>query len=351
MRFGHWLYYANFDPPKDAQVIQDAFAEALLAEELGYDAVWLAERHFIGEIVYADPIIFGTALAMQTKRVQIGIAVLTMALHHPVRAAIQTALLDNLSKGRLLVGTSRGHSSTFEYSGFGTTNEAGREQINEAEDLLVKAWTTENLHYDGQYWKVAFPAVRPRPWQKPHPPLYRSCISTESVAEMGRAGRLVLLLSPSLDAVREQMAAYTDAMFSAGYDEETVQRNLDQLWMVREVYVADTTDQAMDEFLPGLEKRRKIMKELRIPWESGEQTTVSAPPGQSAEPTSGAYSSPGSNMGSFFGSPEQVKEQLAELRDMGVRNLMMTHYGQVVSTEKELNSMRLLGEKVIPAFR
>ena len=357
MRFGHFLYYSNFDPSRDAEVIEEALNEACLAEELGYEAVWFGERHFLGEMVYGDPIVFATAVAMRTKRIKLGFAVLTMGLYHPVRVAIQTALLDNLSRGRLLVGTSSGGKvSTFEYNGFGTTLETSIEQLEEMEDLLVQAWTTENLHYDGRYWKVAFPAVRPRPWQKPHPPFYRGCMSTESAAEMGRRGRLVLLLSSTPEMLREQLSAYTEAMYSAGFSEEEVERNLDQTWLLREAYVADTTQQALEEYVPGLIKRRELMKRLREPWESKDRPS---PVGyKSVEQISvdvalstGDVLTLSSNMGSFSGSPQQLKEQIAELRDLGVRNLMLTHYGQVVSPEKQANSMRLLSEKVMPAFR
>ena len=134
MRFGHFLYHTNLDPERDTQAIDEALAEARLAEELGYDAVWFSEHHFTGEVAYGDPLIFATAVAMQTKRVLLGFAVVEMGLHHPVRLAIQTALLDNLSKGRVLVGVARGSSfNAFEYRGFGTSAKEAREQIEEAE--------------------------------------------------------------------------------------------------------------------------------------------------------------------------------------------------------------------------
>ena len=86
------------------------------------DAVWLTEHHFDGAVAYADPVVFAAAVAMRTHRVRIGFAVVEMALHHPVRLAVQTALVDNLSRGRLIVGTGRGSAyNAYEYFGFGTT--------------------------------------------------------------------------------------------------------------------------------------------------------------------------------------------------------------------------------------
>ena len=63
------------------------------------DAVWLTEHHFDGAVAYADPVVFAAAVAMRTHRVRIGFAVVEMALHHPVRLAVQTALVDHLSRG------------------------------------------------------------------------------------------------------------------------------------------------------------------------------------------------------------------------------------------------------------
>jgi alkanesulfonate monooxygenase SsuD/methylene tetrahydromethanopterin reductase-like flavin-dependent oxidoreductase (luciferase family) len=163
MRFGHFFYPMNFDPTRDYQVITDCLAEAELVEHLGLDAIWIAEHHFTGETVYGDAVVFAAALAVKTQRLLLGLGVVEMALHNPVQLAIQTALLDNLSRGRLIVGTGRGSNyNAYEYIGFGTDILEGQKRLPEAEDLLVKAWTTKALEYHGTYWQVTVPAVRPR---------------------------------------------------------------------------------------------------------------------------------------------------------------------------------------------
>ena len=121
-------------------------------EQLGFDAIWIGDRHFIGEAVYGNPLGFVAAVAFKTKWVIIGLGIIKMALHNPVQLAIQTAFLDNLSRGRLIVGTGRGSNyNAFEYVGFGTTVAEGRKRLLEAEDLLVKACTTEDLNYQREY--------------------------------------------------------------------------------------------------------------------------------------------------------------------------------------------------------
>ena len=349
MRFGHFFYPMGLEPSKDSQVIDDCLYEAELVEELGLDAIWMAEHHFVGEVVYGDPLIFASAVAVKTKRVLLGLGIVEMALHNPVRLAIQTALLDNLSHGRLVVGTGRGSNyNAFEYVGFGTNVAAGIEQITEAEDLLVKAWTTENLEYNGKYWQVSFPAVRPRPYQRPHPPLARACISNDSIVAMAKIGRPVLLRGRTADYLGKALHLYQDTMASSGFNEQEVERALDQVWVWVEAYVAETDDQAFDEFLPGYEKVSAYVADMREQWNPKDQPVPKPSP---PLPRSAYSSSPDPTASEVLvGSPRRVAEQVALLRDAGGRNLMLTHRG-VVSREQSTRSLKLLSHKVAPLFR
>ena len=112
MRFGPFVLQISPDPDLDSGIIDSTLKEAELADALGYDVIWLTEHYFGGDTVYADPVVFGAAVAARTQRIKIGFAVVQMAFHHPVKLAAQTALLDNLSHGRLIVGTGRGPRTT-----------------------------------------------------------------------------------------------------------------------------------------------------------------------------------------------------------------------------------------------
>ena len=101
MKFGDFLFPESSDPACDGEIIDDALAEARLCDELGMDAIWLAEHHFDGNCAYVDPLTFAAALAVATKRAELGFAVLQTSLYHPIRLAEQLSLLDHLSKGRL----------------------------------------------------------------------------------------------------------------------------------------------------------------------------------------------------------------------------------------------------------
>src|SRR5215471_17827251 len=120
MKFGNFLFPDSRDPARDG------------------DVIWLAEHHFDGICVYVDPISFAGALATTTRRSKIGFAVIQTALHHPIRLAEQLAVLDNITKGRLLVGLGRGSSyNIYDYQGFGIDHHEAQERLEEAENILV----------------------------------------------------------------------------------------------------------------------------------------------------------------------------------------------------------------------
>jgi len=254
-----------------------------------------------------------------------------------------------LSHGRLIVGTGRGSNyNSFEYVGFGTSVAAGIEQTDEAEDLLIKAWTTENLNYQGKYWQVSFPLLRPRPFQQPHPPLARACIGDASIAAMARIGRPVLLRYRSAQSVSKSLNMYRDTMLASGFDERTVEKNLEQIWFWCEYHIAETDEQAMDEFLSPFQVSSQYMVDVREQWNPADQPV---PKPSLPLPRSAYGERPNPEAGEMLlGSPRRVTEHIAMLRDAGARNLMMTNRGVVSKAQSEA-SLRLLGEKIIPQFR
>ena len=344
MRFGSFVFPMSSDSEGDHQVIENTLREVELAEEIGMDAVWLAEHHIDGGVAYADPVVFAAAVAMKTQRVRIGFAVVELALHHPIRLAVQTALLDNLSHGRLTVGIGRGSAyNEFEYLGFGTTMEEGRDKLPEAEELLVKAWTAQDLRHEGRFWNVTLPVLRPPPVQKPHPPLVRACLSEESLVEMAKIGRPVLLTIETLDTLRHRLQLYKDTMLEAGFADDAVDKALDETWAQRALYVTESDDEAVEVAAPALYRFRDHLLEARRKYNPG-----GIPAREASQPPR-----PNEVMEHAFlaGSPKTVAEQIAGLRDVGVRNLLLNiNVGQMAQHRVE-SSLRLFGEKVLPLFR
>lgn len=344
MRFGSFVFSISADPNADHDVIAQTLREIEIAEEVGFDAVWLTEHHFDGAVAYADPLVFGAAVAARTKRVLIGFAVVELALHHPIRLAVQTSLLDNLSHGRLIVGTGRGSAyNEYEYIGFGITLEQGREMLDEAEELLVKAWTGEDVVHKGRYWDLSFPGLRPRPYQKPHPPIVRACISEDSMVAMGQAGRPVLIGVQTLETLRHRFGRYREALEGSGLNEQQVEDALNQTWAQRALFVCDSDQQGLEVAEAALARYRAHLLDARVRFNPG-----GAPP-----PPPGTPRPAGEVVEHAFlaGTPATVAGKIEELRDIGVRNMLLNpNVGQIPAQQVE-KSLRLFGEKVLPKFR
>jgi alkanesulfonate monooxygenase SsuD/methylene tetrahydromethanopterin reductase-like flavin-dependent oxidoreductase (luciferase family) len=343
MRFGSFVFPVSHHPENDGEVIDNTLREVELTDELGFHTAWLTEHHFDGACAYVDPLVFGAAVATRTKRIRIGFAVVELAFHHPVRLAAQTALLDNLSHGRLTVGVGRGSAyNHYEYIGFGTSLEEGRERLAEAEDLLVKAWTTDNLRYEGKFWNVAFPSLRPKPYQKPHPPLVRACISEASTVEMAKAGRPILIGSQDVKDVRSRLSAYRETMLSSGFSDDEVECALDQIWVSKNMFVAESNAEAHEIAGPGFARERKHFCEAREVYNPD-----GFPP---LDPTKPLPAGEDINKAFMIGTPARVSEQIAELRDTGVRNLMLKMNVGEMDTTKVQSSMKLFAKEVMPKF-
>lgn len=213
----------------------------------------------------------------------------------------------------------------------------------EAEALLVKAWTGEDVHHKGRYWNLSFPRLRPTPYQKPHPPLVRACIGEESMLEMAKIGRPVLIGVQTLDTLRQRLQRYKDTMHGGGFGEDAVEKALDETWAQRALYVADSDGQALEAATEALKRYRHHLDESRRRYNPG-----GLPPRKPGTPPS-----PNEMVEHAFlaGTPKRVAEQVAALKDAGVRNLLLNvNVGHMPPAQVE-HSMQLFGEKVLPLFR
>ena len=343
MRFGSFVFPVSHSPDSDGAIIDSTLAEIELQDSLGFEAAWLTEHHFDGACAYVDPVVFGAAVASRTRRIKIGFAVVEMAFHHPVRLAAQTALLDNLSHGRLIVGIGRGSAfNTYEYLGFGVPMDEGVERLAEAEELMVEAWTGEDVRHKGRFWDVSFPMLRPKPYQKPHPPLVRACISERSTLEMARIGRPVLIGVQEDADIRSRIDLFGREMAGAGFCEAEVESALDRCWFSKNVFVAETYAEARELCEPGFRRERKHFREAREIY-----NPEGFPP---LDPSKPLPAGEDFEKACIVGTPDQVADQIAALRDLGVRNLMMKLNVGEMDTQAVRRSIEMFGQQVMPRF-
>ena len=346
MKFGTFLFPDSRDPARDGAVIDETVREALLADRLGADVVWLAEHHFDGISVYADPMVLAGALAATLKRAGLGFAVIQTALHHPIRLAEQMALLDHLLKGRLIVGLGRGSSyNIYDYQGFGIDHREAQARLDEAEDIMVKAWTGGAFAHDGRFWQVQVPMLRPRPYTLPHPAVIRGSSGDASLIELARQGKPFMMNVQSLETTTRRVELYRRTMREAGFDDAAVAANLAASWVWRNFHVAETDAAAARVGIPAFETMTRSRAELRdrVFAETGQRIAVPA------SDLPGSRTSRGDGL--IHGTPARVAEDVAALDRIGIGGIIGTFRLGPMPHEVAAESLTLFMQQVVPLLR
>lgn len=339
MRFGSFVFPVSQDPINDHRIINETLEEIILCDELGFDTIWLTEHHFDGATAYVDPVVFAAAVAAKTKRVRIGFAVVEMALHHPVRLAAQTALLDNLSNGRIIVGTGRGSAfNEYEYIGFGVPMAESANSLKEAEALILEAWQGNPVDFKGKYWEVSFPGLRPLPIQKPNPPLIRACLSVESTRAMAKMRRPVLIGAQDNESIAERLNVYRDEVIATGATDEELESLLDQIWVSKNVLVGDSESETIQIARDGLETEQSHFWKARDLFNPPDRAIKRQPNSNNFDATF------------IAGTPEKVSGYIHELEEIGVRNLMMKFNTGEMNQNCVKRSIDLFTREIMPQF-
>lgn len=354
MRFG-WLTLAHSSSPEDdSRAIDEQLDQATFAETCGFDGVWLTEHSFTGESVYCDPIPFAATLAARTSRIRIGFAVIQMALRNPIRLAIQLALVDNLTKGRLDVGVGRGTLfNEYEFAGFGLTSADARERMEEAVEVLTCSWVEAPFVHKGKYFTANLPQMRPRPYQLPHPPIWHSVVSAPSFEACGRKGVPIMTVRLPLTEVKRRLGLYEAGLAESGLDGTAQARLRKDAALWRHVYVGESRAEAEDSLADALRHMRQHMNHARETYNPPEFRFDPAllnawtdPNADEAEALRFAMTT-----GAIYGTASDVADQVANLRDNGIGHMLCQMSFGHLPHGKIVSSMRRFGDEVMPAFR
>ncbi|HEX5613687.1 MAG TPA: LLM class flavin-dependent oxidoreductase [Acidimicrobiia bacterium] len=228
MEFGIFVQ-GHFPPSKRAVATDPAEAEHRMlldeveivraADRAGFKYVWATEHHFLDEYSHLSANeVFLSFCAGVTERIHLGSGIfnITAPVNHPARVAERVAMLDHLSNGRFEFGTGRG-SSTTEQRGFGIDDPAEtREWYDETIGEFVKMWAPGDYAHDGARWSMPTRTVLPKPWSKPHPPMWVAAGSPSTYERAAQLGLGVLGFNVgSADDLRPHVQAYKHAIRDA----------------------------------------------------------------------------------------------------------------------------------------
>ncbi len=244
LKFGLIHFLENPVGKSERQVVEEQKQLSVMAEEYGFDSVWPVEHHFsdYGHCVSAA-VMLG-ALASVTRTARLGSGVVALPFQNPIRIAEEFALIDLMSDGRLDFGIGRGFQP-LEFHGYGVDQAKSREIFEEALAIILQAWTRDRVDFIGQHFRFENVAVRPKPLQKPHPPIWMAAVSPESFTYAGARG-FNLVCAPLLTAtggLADHIRAYRAALAAAGYD--PAQKEVAVMLMV---HAAPTAEQAEADF-------------------------------------------------------------------------------------------------------
>ena len=155
----------------DHLVLTETMEQCILADEVGFDYLWFVEHHFLtGFSASPCPDLIIAALSQRTKNIRLGLGVVILPYHHPIRVAERVAMLDHLSNGRVDFGT--GRSAPYELTGMGIDPRDSRDMWEESLTIVPKIWGSDSFSYEGRFWKIPSRQILPKPYQDPHPPIW-----------------------------------------------------------------------------------------------------------------------------------------------------------------------------------
>jgi alkanesulfonate monooxygenase SsuD/methylene tetrahydromethanopterin reductase-like flavin-dependent oxidoreductase (luciferase family) len=230
VEFGVFIqnYTPNFrrekDPDAEHTVIMEELDFVIAADKAGFKYVWVTEHHFLDEYSHlsANDVIL-SYLAHATERIHLGSGIFNPLpqVNHPAKLAERVTMLDHVSQGRVEFGTGRGAGS-HEILGFlhregitdtSATREIWEEVIGEFPKMFMQD-TYEG--FEGKYWALPPRKILPKPWKKPHPPMWYAAGNTSSYAMAARKGLGVLGFSVGdLQAMEPVVKSYKDEIPNA----------------------------------------------------------------------------------------------------------------------------------------
>lgn len=200
MRFGYLVdtHGGPYDQPppgrdRAADFCDELVAEAVAAEEAGFDGVFVPERHARTETMWPQPLLALMAFAMRTERVALGTHVLQPAYYNPAHLAEMVALVDVASRGRLILGVGSGYHPGY-FAHFGEPFDQRLGRFLESLDFLDRAFRGERFDWRGRYWTMDGVLVNPRPFQRPGPPLWIGATAEAPALRAARRGAGLVLL-------------------------------------------------------------------------------------------------------------------------------------------------------------
>lgn len=352
----------------DHRVFREIVEQAILAEEMGFDTVWCVEHTSLTNYAHMSaPETFLAYLAGRTMRIGLGHGVICLppAMNHPIKVAERVAMLDILSGGRVHFGVGKGASQQ-EAGAFGYDLAELQAMIDESMYLIPKMFMQDEIEHDGTYIKIPKCSIHPKPFQDPHPPMYMACSSDDSLLRAGQRGLGALVLGfGGPDEVAKKNALYREAWKTRKAEDQVGFRPTQHLAALCPTTVLSDGQQARRI---GIRGQRYFTESLAYLCMGGDRPDpdswgddlVKADTGEmvirsrfASEEVVVNFSDPVlslTNPNHAYGTVDDCIGYVGRLMDAGVDEVLFLCQMGTVPHEAQLETIRNIGEHVIPYF-
>ena len=309
-----------------------------LAEALGFDSAWVGEHHGSSDGYLPSLLPMLAAFAAATERIRLGTGVMLTPFHDPLRLAEDTAVVDQLSDGRLIIGLGGGWREE-EFRMFGVARGERAQRTTETIEILRRAWTGRRFSFQGRSFRFERVRVTPPAAQPTGPPIFLGGYADTAVRRAGRLADGYITDDAGVEDVRRSLAIAEQGARDAARDPRTL-----ALAVLRNAFVALGGD-------PWADIREGVRHQVGADaaWDAGHDT----PEQDSLEPI---VSDEGDlRRRTAAGTPEEVTRALRPLVSaFGERPefhlIVRLHYpGMDFATASR--AVELFGGEVLPALK
>lgn len=349
MKFG--IFYEHqlprpWEARSEYQLFQDSLAQIELADKLGYDYAWEVEHHFLEEYSHSSaPEVFLGAASQRTKNIRLGHGIIQLTTNQPHRVAERVATLDLLSGGRVEFGMGEG-AGPAELHPFNIRVRDKRDRWEEAVKAIIPMFTKDSWEFHGQYYDFPARNVVPKPFQKPHPPLWVACSNIQTITQAGAWGMGALGFSfVSPDAAKAWVHRYYNTLLHRQNRLADYQTN-PNIAIVNGFMCAETDEEALEKasgwtfFIFALSRYGR--KGIDAPGESDLWAEY-----QEWRHTEKAQQALRNGL---IGSPETIRKRLRMFADAHVDQVILLNQAGKTSHKDICESLTMFAEEVMPEF-
>src|SRR5882672_2042907 len=365
----------------DHAVIEETLEQCVLADEMGFDAIWFVEHHFLTSFSMSPcpEVMFG-ALSRMTKRIRLGFGVVSLPYHHPVRVAERVAMVDHMLDGRVQYGTVS--SAPYEQIGKEIESRNTRARCEESPRVNPRIWEDGQFSHEGQFWTVPPRDVRPKPLQKAHPRIWVAALQPATYQLAAETGIGVMALSVAAPSyLAPHIKEYKERVRHA----KPVGKFINDQWLSSTMAICDWDNKGARELAakslrtffgpdrPYLKDQTHLYEQLVSSW-GGVPEHLKANFSRYLK-TEGAEGAPAVDLSGgsgqiasalwnqidadtlvergvlVAGDPESCLKGIAIHEEAGVDELQFLMATETVPHEKVMTSIELFGKHVIPELK